>query len=665
MRLTKKSIIVVLAFILIPIFLNLFHPLRIVTGYFLIFFIPGYLLVSIIFREDELNEIEVIGFSFGLSACLSGFGGLLLYHLWGISTLSVVTYLILLSIVLSMMDYGKNNIWKPWKPKFNLRKTLAKFSPIFFLCLFVFIIASLPSISYDTLRSSGDVKCYLSATQKIINGLPPTEMEYLARPGFNGYFFEVLFAMLHFATGLSAVTLYQIGSSLYIFILPVVFYTFGKALSDDHRIGILSAFICTVVNPEFVFWYVFTKPLVFSLIPFLLFIVFMVKCLDEKTPYHPKMFITGLMLAMTITTHPHTGLAVVFFIFFYMALFTVFNINRFDKLKIFFYRILVITIIGISISAIFSWPILSYLISTHVPQTNLYRSIPINTNSYGSIFFDGLLFPFTYEFDLPGRLWGVHSGMQDYKIICILGLIGLLYSIRYKRFMPLLSLFLGLYLLSIHDVLKLGVIPLALPPLRMAGYLILILGLLSSIALVGVIIPWINALLKSGKPSLRLILILSILLLIVGPYAYNASRLPFYFFSRGLTQSGAMPTPFYSTTEIIVADFVSRNTEYDSVILSDETIEWLSNLCGRRIVWSRKYVNKLDTQDVVLDAKERKEDSDIIFNSTDIAVILPKLQKHQVSYILTRSNNPVFFNSTYFSIKGRKEGYTLFEVIYR
>ena len=657
----QESIVSFLVFIFLLISLN-FYPFKIVIGYLLIFFIPGYLLLPNIFRRDELNEIEVIGFSFGLSACLSGFGGLLLYHLWEISTLSIIAYLTSLSIILLIVGYTRNNIF--WKPTSSLKKILTRFSPIFFLCLFVFIIAFLPYTSYDTLKSSGDVRCYLSVTQKIINGLPPTEMEYLARPGINGYFFEVLFAMLHFTTGLSTITLYQIGSGLYIFILPMAFYILGKALSNDHRVGILSAFICTLINPEFVFWYVFTKPLVFSLIPFSLFIALMVKTLDE-TVCRRKMFITGLMLAMTITTHPNTGLASVFFIFFYIALSIVFNIsniNGVDKLKIILYKILVISVLGIFISVIFSWPILSYLISTHIPQTNLYRPVHIDTNSYESLFLDGFLFPFSYEFSFGGGFDIIHPHIRGYKIISILSLIGLLYSIRYKRSILLSSLLLSSYLLTIHDILKLEIIFLPLPPRRMVGYLILIMGVFSSIALVRVILPWINVSLKSRKPLLKSIIILSILLLILIPYAYDVYRLSYYFFSRGLTLFD--DPPFFSKTKIIVADLVSRNTEYDSIILSDENIQFISCLPGRRIAWSLKYVHKLDTQDIVLDAGKQKRDSDIIFDSRDINVVLPKLKKHHVSHILTRLNNPIFFNSTYFSIKGQEEGYTLFEVLY-
>ena len=120
--------------------------------------------------------------------------------------------------------------------------------------------------------------------------------------------------------------------------------------------------------------------------------------------------------------------------------------------------------------------------------------------------------------------------------------------------------------------------------------------------------------------------------------------------------------PLFSRTKFIVADLVSKNTEYDSIILSDGNIDWLSCISGRRIAWSKRY--RAEHTDIVSDSKEWKEDSDVIFNSTDIDIILPKLQKYNVSHILTRLNNPLFFNSTYFSIKGRKEGYTLFEVLY-
>jgi uncharacterized membrane protein len=61
-------------------------PLRIVLGIPLVLFIPGYSLISALFpKNDELDGIERIALSIGLSICVVVFIGLALnYTPWGI-----------------------------------------------------------------------------------------------------------------------------------------------------------------------------------------------------------------------------------------------------------------------------------------------------------------------------------------------------------------------------------------------------------------------------------------------------------------------------------------------------------------------------------------------------------------------------------------------------
>jgi len=60
--------------------------LRVVVGFLLVLFIPGYLLVSTLFpRNDEIDAVERIALSIGLSICIVVFVGLCLnYTPWGI-----------------------------------------------------------------------------------------------------------------------------------------------------------------------------------------------------------------------------------------------------------------------------------------------------------------------------------------------------------------------------------------------------------------------------------------------------------------------------------------------------------------------------------------------------------------------------------------------------
>ena len=61
-------------------------PLRVVVGFPLLLFIPGYLLVSTLFpRNDEIDAVERVALSIGLSICIVVFVGLCLnYTPWGI-----------------------------------------------------------------------------------------------------------------------------------------------------------------------------------------------------------------------------------------------------------------------------------------------------------------------------------------------------------------------------------------------------------------------------------------------------------------------------------------------------------------------------------------------------------------------------------------------------
>ena len=67
-------------------------PLRIVVGFLLVLFIPGYLLVSTLFpRNDEIDAVERIALSIGLSICIVVFVGLCLNHTpWGIRLGSII-----------------------------------------------------------------------------------------------------------------------------------------------------------------------------------------------------------------------------------------------------------------------------------------------------------------------------------------------------------------------------------------------------------------------------------------------------------------------------------------------------------------------------------------------------------------------------------------------
>lgn len=87
----KKDLIFIVAFVVISGVIITVPPLndtpiRAVVGFPLVLFLPGYSLVSALFpRSDELDGVERIALSVGLSICVVVFIGLALnYTPWGI-----------------------------------------------------------------------------------------------------------------------------------------------------------------------------------------------------------------------------------------------------------------------------------------------------------------------------------------------------------------------------------------------------------------------------------------------------------------------------------------------------------------------------------------------------------------------------------------------------
>ena len=87
----KNDLIFIVAFVIVSVVIITVPPLnatpiRAVVGFPLVLFLPGYSLVSALFpRNDELDIIERIALSIGLSICVVVFIGLALnYTPWGI-----------------------------------------------------------------------------------------------------------------------------------------------------------------------------------------------------------------------------------------------------------------------------------------------------------------------------------------------------------------------------------------------------------------------------------------------------------------------------------------------------------------------------------------------------------------------------------------------------
>jgi uncharacterized membrane protein len=97
-------------FVLIPP-LNEISPIRIILCLPLVLFLPGYSLIAVLFpRKDDLDAIERIALSFGLSIAVVPLLGLALnYTPFGIHLSPILTVLSVFTISLAMGAYARRS----------------------------------------------------------------------------------------------------------------------------------------------------------------------------------------------------------------------------------------------------------------------------------------------------------------------------------------------------------------------------------------------------------------------------------------------------------------------------------------------------------------------------------------------------------------------------
>jgi uncharacterized membrane protein len=84
--------IVVLSLLVVPLVVLTGGALRIAVGLLFVLFFPGYALVAALFpRKDNLDAVERVGLSFGLSIAVVPLIALVLNYAWEISLYPVVT----------------------------------------------------------------------------------------------------------------------------------------------------------------------------------------------------------------------------------------------------------------------------------------------------------------------------------------------------------------------------------------------------------------------------------------------------------------------------------------------------------------------------------------------------------------------------------------------
>lgn len=72
---------------------------RAVTGIVFVLFVPGFALVYLLFSQKELDTIERLALSFGLSICIVVLDGVILDKLWEISLIPIVVSLVVFTLV--------------------------------------------------------------------------------------------------------------------------------------------------------------------------------------------------------------------------------------------------------------------------------------------------------------------------------------------------------------------------------------------------------------------------------------------------------------------------------------------------------------------------------------------------------------------------------------
>jgi len=94
-------------------------PVRVVLGLLLVLFLPGYSLIAALFpRKDDLDGIERIALSFGLSIAVVPLLGLALnYTPYGIRMAPILIVLSVFTVLLAVVA-GVRRVWMPEAERF-------------------------------------------------------------------------------------------------------------------------------------------------------------------------------------------------------------------------------------------------------------------------------------------------------------------------------------------------------------------------------------------------------------------------------------------------------------------------------------------------------------------------------------------------------------------
>ena len=149
--------VAVITLLLFPVIAFTTGPLRIALGLLFVLFFPGYVLLSALFpRRDNLDSIERLALSFGLSIAIVPLIGLILnYTPWGISLYPILISVSLFIIVTAAVAY-----YRQWKLpeadslhfKFSIRlphwSGMTKLNKTLSVSLIIAILAAIGCLGY-------------------------------------------------------------------------------------------------------------------------------------------------------------------------------------------------------------------------------------------------------------------------------------------------------------------------------------------------------------------------------------------------------------------------------------------------------------------------------------------------------------------------------------
>ena len=149
--------VAVITLLLFPVIAFTTGPLRIALGLLFVLFFPGYVLLSALFpRRDNLDSIERLALSFGLSIAIVPLIGLILnYTPWGISLYPILISVSLFIIVTAAVAY-----YRQWKLpeadslhfKFSIRLPhwpgMTKLNKTLSVSLIIAILAAIGCLGY-------------------------------------------------------------------------------------------------------------------------------------------------------------------------------------------------------------------------------------------------------------------------------------------------------------------------------------------------------------------------------------------------------------------------------------------------------------------------------------------------------------------------------------